>query len=296
MSTKRQKRERKQAQLAKDEERSTLISFISFFIIAFLFFLWGSWLLPITDPVESNYALTAREMVESGDWISPQIYDVYWYDKPIMVYWLLSLSYSILGFTDLAARLPAVLTGALSVTLLIGISPAHPERQCRLHLGGVMLATSLECWVISHAIITDSILLLFTIPTMFSAYIGITENSKKHLVIAYAAAGLACLTKGPVGLVLPGLLLVIWCLSMKEPKTILRLFPWQGLLAFFAIVLPWYGGMYAIHGSDFINEFLDCTTSSAPPPPSIPRTTTGTTTSSSFLLRSSHGPLFPFMK
>lgn len=43
---------------------------------------------------------------------------------------------------------------------------------------------------------------------------------------------------------------------MKEPKTILRLFPWQGLLAFFAIVLPWYGGMYAIHGSDFINEFL----------------------------------------
>ena len=78
MSTKRQKRERKQAQLAKENERSTLISFISFFIIAFLFFLWGSWLLPITDPVESNYALTAREMVESGDWMSPQIYGVYW--------------------------------------------------------------------------------------------------------------------------------------------------------------------------------------------------------------------------
>ena len=80
MSTKRQKRERKQAQLAKENERSTLISFISFFIIAFLFFLWGSWLLPITDPVESNYALTAREMVESGDWISPQIYD-HWPEK-----------------------------------------------------------------------------------------------------------------------------------------------------------------------------------------------------------------------
>ena len=256
MSTKRQKRERKQAALAKENERSTLISFISFFIIAFLFFLWGSWLLPITDPVESNYALTAREMVESGDWMSPQIYGVYWYDKPIMVYWLLSLAYSVLGFTDLAARLPAVLTGALSVTLLIWYLRRILKDNVVSIWAGVMLATSLECWVISHAIITDSILLLFTIPTMFSAYIGITENHKKHLVIAYAAAGLACLTKGPVGLVLPGLLLVIWCLSMKEPKTILRLFPWQGLLAFFAIVLPWYGGMYAIHGSDFINEFL----------------------------------------
>ena len=215
MSTKRQKRERKQAQLAKENERSTLISFISFFIIAFLLFLRGSWLLPITDPVESNYALTAREMVKSGDWMSPQIYGVYWYDKPIMVYWLLSLAYSALGFTDLAARLPAVLTGALSVTLLIW----YPRRILKDNVvsiwAGVMLATSLECWVISHAIITDSILLLFTIPTMFSAYIGITENSKKHLVIAYAAAGLACLTKGPVGLVLPGLLLVLWCLSMK---------------------------------------------------------------------------------
>ena len=142
MSTKRQKRERKQAQLAKENERSTLISFISFFIIAFLFFLWGSWLLPITDPVESNYALTAREMVESGDWMSPQIYGVYWYDKPIMVYWLLSLSYSVLGFTDLAARLPAVLTGALSVTLLIWYLRRILKDNVVSIWAGVMLATS----------------------------------------------------------------------------------------------------------------------------------------------------------
>ena len=61
-----------------------------FFLAAFLFLLWGSWLLPVTDPVESNYALTAKEMVQSGNWMSPQIYGTYWYDKPIMVYWLLS--------------------------------------------------------------------------------------------------------------------------------------------------------------------------------------------------------------
>ena len=206
-------------------------------VAGLLLYMLGNWALPITDPVESNYAETAKEMIAAGDYVSPRIFGNYWYDKPIMVYWLLSLSYSALGFTDLAARLPAVLTGALSVTLLIWYLRRILKDNVVSIWAGVMLATSLECWVISHAIITDNILLLFTIPTMFSAYIGITENSKKHLVIAYAAAGLACLTKGPVGLVLPGLLLVIWCLSMKEPKTILRLFPWQGLLAFFAIVI-----------------------------------------------------------
>lgn len=76
-----------------------------------------------------------------------------------------------------------------------------------------MLALSFEFWIISHAIITDSILLLFAIPTLLSAYIGVMEGSRKHLIIAYAAAGFACLTKGPVGLVLPGILLVLWCLS-----------------------------------------------------------------------------------
>lgn len=227
-----------------------------FFLAAFLFLLWGSWLLPVTDPVESNYALTAKEMVQSGNWMSPQIYGTYWYDKPIMVYWLLSLSYSLLGFTDLASRLPAVVCGSLSVTLLIWYIQKIQRDSVIAIWSGAMMALSLEFWVISHAIITDSMLLLFTIPTMLSGYLGVMENNKKHLIIAYGAAGLACLTKGPVGLVLPGALLLLWCLSMKSGKMAARLFPWQGILVFFAVTLPWYLGMYMIHGSDFVNQFL----------------------------------------
>ena len=227
-----------------------------YFLAAFLFLLWGSWLLPVTDPVESNYALTAKEMVQSGNWMSPQIYGTFWYDKPIMVYWLLSISYSLLGFTDLASRLPAVICGSLSVTLLIWYVQKIKKDAVIAIWSGAMMALSLEFWVISHAIITDSILLLFTIPTMLSGFIGVMENSRKHLIIAYGAAGLACLTKGPVGLVLPGALLLLWCLSMKSGKMAARLFPWQGILVFFVVTMPWYLGMYIIHGSDFIDQFL----------------------------------------
>lgn len=237
-------------------EKGVLKTLLFFFLAAFLFLLWGSWLLPVTDPVESNYALTAKEMVLSGNWMSPQIYGTFWYDKPIMVYWLLSISYTILGFTSLASRMPAILSGALSVTLLIWYMQRIRKDNVTAVWSGAMLALSLEFWVISHAVITDSILLLFTIPTMLSGYIGVMEGNRKHLVLAYAAAGFACLTKGPVGLVLPGALLLLWCLTMKSGKMAARLFPWQGILAFFAVTLPWYGGMYLIHGNDFVEQFL----------------------------------------
>lgn len=229
---------------------------VGIFIASLIFLALASWLFPITDPVESNYALTAKEMVLSGDWMSPQIYGVYWYDKPIMVYWLLSLSYSLLGFNDFASRLPFLLCGALSASLLAYYVKRITHKRAAATWSAVMLVTSLEFWLISHAIITDSLLLLFTIPTLLSAYIGLYEGSTKHMTIAYGVAGLSCLTKGPVGLVLPGLFLLLWCGWMKKSIYWKRLFPWQGILAFLAICLPWYVGMYLIHGGEFLYNFL----------------------------------------
>ena len=111
MSTKRQKKEKlnkaRQEELQKQLKYATAKSLGGIFVIAFLFYIWGSHLFPVTDPVESNYALTAKEMVLSGNWISPQIYGHFWFDKPVMVYWLLSVSYTVLGFTDLAGHINA---------------------------------------------------------------------------------------------------------------------------------------------------------------------------------------------
>ena len=216
---------------------------IIIFLVSFLFLLWGNQYLPVTDPVESNYALTAKEMAESGNWLSPTIYGHYWYDKPIMIYWLTAASYRLFGFTSLASRLPSVLAGALSAALLGAYTQRLLHNQKAAVCASLFLVTSLEFWIVSHAIITDQLLFLFTIPTMLSAFIGLNENSRKHMVIAYAAAALACLTKGPVGLVLPGLLLLLWCASMRSWKMVRRCFPWQGILCFLLIATPWYGAM-----------------------------------------------------
>lgn len=226
------------------------------FLASLFFFLWGTAQMPVTDPVESNYALTAKEMVLSGDWVSPQIYGKYWYDKPALVYWMLSAAYTLFGFTDFASRLPAALCGALSVVLMVYYVKRITARRDTALWAGVFLATSLEFWIISHAIITDSMLFLFTLPALFSAYIGITEGRPWHMVIAYGAAGIACLAKGPVGLVLPGIILFLWCCTLHSKKAFFYLFHPLGILAFLVTALPWYVTMYSIHGVDFINGFL----------------------------------------
>ena len=74
------------------------------FIVTAVLLFAGNGSLLVTDSVESNYALTAKEMVLSGDWLSPQIYGYYWYDKPIFFYWLTALAYKMFGFTEFASR------------------------------------------------------------------------------------------------------------------------------------------------------------------------------------------------
>lgn len=140
----------------------------------------------------------------------------FWFDKPAMVYWLMSISYSFFGFTDFASRLPAAFCGAATITLLVWYIRRITKNNVVAVWSSIMLATSLEFWIISHAIITDSMLMLFTVPTLLSAYIGLMENNRRHMVIAYFSSGLACLSKGPVGLVLPGMLLLIWCGLMRN--------------------------------------------------------------------------------
>lgn len=226
------------------------------FVVSLLFFLIGNGSLAVTDPVESNYALTAKEMVLSGDWISPRIYGIFWYDKPIFLYWLLCISYTIFGSTDFASRFPSAVFGAASIALAAWFMLRQTGRKPAALLLSGMTATSLEVWAISHSIITDQILFFFTSTTMFCTYLGLTEEKKKYIIAAYVMAGFAVLTKGPVGLILPGLFFLIFAGIRKNLSYVKRLFPIAGILLFLVVTLSWYGTMYLKHDMDFIDGFL----------------------------------------
>lgn len=227
------------------------------------FITYSFWLshLPLTDPVETNYALTAKEMFLQHEWISPIIYGQYWYDKPIFTYWLIILAYKAFGITDFAARLPGVMSSVLSTVAMYFVGSSIFKHRNYGIVASCITATMLEFWYIGHAVVTDMHLFLFSIAIFFGSYQAVATGERKYRWLAYGGAGLAVLTKGPVGIVLPGMALLIWYLytwcTGKSTHSILRLIlsP-TGIGLFLFIILPWYGTMCAIHGSAFIDGFL----------------------------------------
>lgn len=215
----------------------------------------GNGSLLITDSVESNYALTAKEMVLSGDWLSPQIYGHYWYDKPIFFYWLTALAYKMFGFTEFASRFFPALFGLGSVALLAwGGSKLENARSG--FFSALVLLSSVEFFLISKSVITDAVLFFFFSATLLFFYLGYCDGRARYWYIMYAAAGFAVLTKGPIGVLLPGLIITLFLLWQRDWRVLKRMHLVSGILLCAVVSVPWYAVMYSLHGSDFINTFF----------------------------------------
>ena len=191
----------------------------------------------------------------SGDWFSPRIYGNYWYDKPAFFYWQLLAAFKIFGIHDFSARLFPALTA------LTGIFVAY-KFGCYLHnvktglAGAFMLATSLEYWYLGHAVVTDMTLFVSTSVCLFFFYIYYEKDKLLYLYGAFVAAAVGVLTKGPVGFVLPGLIILIFLLWEKKTSYFMRRHLWSGLLLCIILVLLWYAPMYSLHGTAFTETFL----------------------------------------
>ncbi len=223
-------------------------------ILLFLFslVLYGTFLdlIPLLDPDEPVYGETAKEMLASGDWISPRIYGDFWYDKPPLFYWLEALSFSVFGVSAWSARLPSVLFASLTpIYLYLSMRKLIGEKVALY--GAFICATSLEIIVLARSAVTDTVL-------VFALTVTLISFLRKEYVIAYIFCGLALLAKGPIGFGFPALIVGIWMILAGK-------FTWKGIIALrwywgiplaCLIGLPWYIAMGAIHGDAFIDTFL----------------------------------------
>ena len=217
-----------------------------------LLFLNGSLL--ITDTVESNYALTAKEMVLSGNWISPQIYGHFWYDKPIMAYWLIASGFKLFGFTEFGARFFPAVTGLLGLLLATwGGKKLYSEKVG--FYSGVILLTTIQFFLISKSVFTDGALFFFFIGVLLFFYLAYASANKNYYYGTYAFSALATLTKGPIGFLLPGLIIVLFFLWERNWQELRKVKIITGTLLFLAIAGPWYIAMTYLH-PDFIGSFL----------------------------------------
>lgn len=223
-------------------------------ILLFLFclVLYGTFsqLIPLLDPDEPVYGETAKEMLATGDWISPRIYGEFWYDKPPLFYWLEAISFSVFGVSTWSARLPSFLLGAVTPIYLY-LSTRNLLGEKAALRGAFICATSLEIIVLSRSAVTDTVLTL-------SLTVALISFLRKEYIPAYIACGLALLAKGPIGFGFPAFIVGIWMLLHKQFtwKPIMGLRWYWGIPLACLVGLPWYIAMAMIHGDPFIHTFL----------------------------------------
>lgn len=214
--------------------------------ILIVFFNLGG--VPLLDPDEPVYAETPKEMFSFNEFLSPRIYGEYWYDKPPMYYWLVAASYKLFGMNEFAARFPSAAL-AVACTLLVYQSGRRLFNERAGMAGALILATSIEFFYLGKAAVTD-ITLLFFLSASLLAFI------EKKYYSAYLFAGLATLTKGPIGLLFPGGIVLLYLLATRNWSLLKSMKIPSGLLVYAIAAAPWYIAMYIIHGGIFIDTFL----------------------------------------
>jgi len=193
---------------------------------------------------EGRYAEISREMAQSGDWVTPRYNDVKYFEKPPLLYWASAAAFGVFGETEWAARLWVALTGFAGVLIAYFAGRALFGATAGL-LGAVVLASS-PLWVLASHFNTTDMGVSFFLEAALLAFLvaqraGTSERSARLFMMAcWAAMGLAVLSKGLIGVVLPSLVLACYVSVTRDFRLIKRLHFGKGLLLFLVIVVPWF--------------------------------------------------------
>ena len=211
-----------------------------FFLAVGLLYFSALGTIPLLEPDEGRYAEIPREMLASGDFVTPRLNGVAYLEKPPLYYWGTAASLRIFGETEFGARGFTAAVSVAGILLTYWMGAALAGWRTGLY-SAIVLSTSLYYYVIGrlHAIdMTLAVLLAFSI---FPGYLYHSGKSRRRsfLVLSYAAAGLAFLTKGLVGVVFPLAVLVLWLIFAGRVREAAKAFSPPGIGLFLAVVLPW---------------------------------------------------------
>ncbi|MBW2056592.1 MAG: glycosyltransferase family 39 protein [Deltaproteobacteria bacterium] len=222
---------------------------LTFLCLTLFFFNLGS--RPLWDIDEGMHAATSKDMVLTGDWITPKLNGENFYDKPILYNWLAAVSFLVFGFTAFAARLPAALLGlgSVMVTYLLGRRIGGPTLGL---LSGVALATNIEFIILSRNVIHDISLAFFVTLALVSFYRAFASEKQRTalLLLFYVSCGFAVLAKGPLGLLLPALVIGLFLIIKRRLAFIREMKMGWGVLVFLAVAAPWYV-LISLKNSDY---------------------------------------------
>jgi len=228
------------------------------FLVAmvWLAFFWQLGAVPLYDLDEGAFTEATREMLASGNYITPHKDGEPRYDKPVLIYWLQAASVKTLGLSEFALRLPSAIAATLWL-LALWLFVRQRLDAATATVAGLTMALGLQVAIIGKAAVADAVLNLFIALAFFDIYRWRLKPTRAMLLRVYLWLGLGFLTKGPVAVFFPLVVSFLYFATLKDLRAWARAVfaPW-GWLVFIAVAGPWYLAIYIDDGSGFFRSFF----------------------------------------
>lgn len=208
---------------------------------------------------EPRVAEIGREMALTGNWAVPTLNQRPFLEQPPLHYGVLALTFKAFGVSDTVARIPSAVFGFASVLVVFFMANSLWGSRTAL-LSGLVLATTGEFFRVAHTVIVDGSLTFFVMSTMGLFITGYLADSNRRkilcYVLMYGACSLAFLAKGFIGVIIPGIGILVFLAADRNLKEIGKMRLWLGVLIFLAMVLPWFIGLWRQGGTEHLMVFL----------------------------------------
>lgn len=208
---------------------------------ALYFFRLGSY--PLSNPDEGRNAEVPREMLVTGEWVTPRLDGVVYFEKPPLMYWVTAVFERTFGLNEWAVRAVPALFAIIGILLTYAAARGLYDRTTGW-LSAVILGTSVLWFVIGHIPILDIAVSVFMAATLFCFLLAVREppGSRRRWFFMglYASAALATLTKGLMGFLVTGAVMFLWLLIFKQWKRLRPMYLPSGVALFLVIALPWH--------------------------------------------------------
>ena len=226
-------------------------------VLSYALFFYGLGGIGLVGPDEPRYAAVAREMLTTGDYITPRLYGMPWFEKPPLMYWLAAAGYKLFGVNEAGARFPSALSATICIFLIYWCGRKLWDRASGF-LATLVAATSIGSFAFARAASMDMLLtacLTAALVFFLFAFNDAAPRRRLWLCTAYASLGFGVLAKGPIALVLPGLSLGGFVLLRGRREEWREWYP-AGLWITFGVAAPWYLLCTIPNGWQFLQTFF----------------------------------------
>ncbi len=247
------------------------IAIITVAIALFIAFFWRLDSIGLVDETEPLFAEASRQMYATGDWITPYFNGETRFDKPPLVYWGMALCFHIFGVGEWGVRLPSALAAAglagFSFYTLLRFGYSHgnktadiANKQQAFTLAALVSAVAMglhpETLVWARTGVSDMLLSGCIGAALLCFFWGYAQESRWYYGF-YLFIALAVLDKGPVGVVIPGLVVTVFAGYVGQIRNLLKEIKLlRGSLLTLLITMPWFIAVIAIHGQTYIDSFF----------------------------------------